>query len=525
MYSVVLVDDESSVLEGLAGFINWEELGFKIVARCKSGNEAFEVCRRLEPELLITDIRMNDGDGLALINSIRSCDIQTEIIIVTGFEDFHVAQAAIEQNVHQILLKPLEKDEFLKSLENVRKKIDMHKMNSKIMKTYTNYNNSQFLHTLLNTQNLNTEKFNEICEKFKVTLPQRNYLVALVHIDLKENSNFDNLHFALVDILNNITLTDKHFIIVNALSSKNVPILIFENRSSGFECILKVLNRIRSEFKTLTGVSLTIGISLIFNKITAISHALKQSLKALESISYFGNDCIIDYSHVSIKNSGRVPPLTQKEIYALCNMIKKFDKTGATAFVSSYFEKFSGSNRVELEDIRNNILELSIYIIKECVKNSVALTGVLGRNLVPSSELQQLETISDIHIWINNLISVLADNPEIIMSQKFSPMVQNAIIYTMTNYAEPLTAAYVANQLYVSTNHFMRIFKKETGKTYGQYLTDHRIKTAITLLKSNEYKIYEVGQMVGYSNTKYFSRIFKKNTGHSPSFYCSGDDV
>ena len=524
MYNVVLVDDESSALEGLVSFVNWEKYGFKIAARCKSGNEAFRVCSKLEPELLITDIRMNDGDGLELINNIRSSDVQTEVIIITGFEDFHVAQTAIEQNVHQILLKPLERETLIKSLESVCKKIDTQKMNAKIMKTYTNYNNSQFLHTLLNTPDLNDERFFEICEKYKVTLPHRNYLVALVHIDLGKDAGYDNQHFALIDILNNITLTSRHFIMVNALSSKNVPLLIFENRDSGFEGILKLLNSVRREFKSLTGISLTIGISLLFNKITSISHALRQAVKAIESISYFGNDCIIDYSHISLKNSGQILPFTQKEIYSLCSMIKKFDKQSATTFIDSYFEKFSDRSSVDIEEVRNNILELAIYVIKECVQNSVALTGVLGRNLVPSSELQQLETITNIHRWIDTLICTLCDNPEIIMSQKFSPMVQNAIIYTMTNYSEPLTAAFVAHQLYVSCNHFMRIFKKETGKTYGQYLTDHRIKTAITLLKSKEYKIYEVGQMVGYSNTKYFSRIFKKNTGHSPSFYCGEEE-
>ena len=133
MYNVVLVDDESSALEGLVSFVNWEKYGFKIAARCKSGNEAFRVCSKLEPELLITDIRMNDGDGLELINNIRSSDVQTEVIIITGFEDFHVAQTAIEQNVHQILLKPLERETLIKSLESVCKKIDTQKMSGDLI--------------------------------------------------------------------------------------------------------------------------------------------------------------------------------------------------------------------------------------------------------------------------------------------------------------------------------------------------------------------------------------------------------
>ena len=144
MYNVIIVDDENVALTGLKNFIDWESYGFNIVAQCTNGNDAFELCRKLEPELLITDIRMNNGDGLSLISNIRTSDLQTEIIILTGFEDFHVAKTAIEQKVHQILLKPLEMESFTNALLSVRKKIDNLKMNMQIMKTYINYNNSRF---------------------------------------------------------------------------------------------------------------------------------------------------------------------------------------------------------------------------------------------------------------------------------------------------------------------------------------------------------------------------------------------
>lgn len=519
MYSVIIVDDENLVLNGLKSYIDWESYGFRIAAQCTNGREAFDLCRKLEPELLITDIRMNNGDGLSLISNIRTSDLQTEIIILTGFEDFHVAKVAIEQNVHQILLKPLEMQSFTDALISVRKIIDTQKMNLQIMKTYINYNNSRFLHRLLNETELDMRKFEEICSKYKVSLPGSNYLIALIHIDRAEPLNYENLHFALADILNSITLTDNHFVIANALSTKNVPLLMFENKSSGISGILKLLNDIREEFKRVTHSTLTIGISLFFNKITAISHAFGQARTALGSMTHFGNDCIIDYSHISIKSSDRIPPFTQKEIYSLCSTIKRFDKNGALDFINGYFDKLASVNNVDIDDLRSNILELAIFVLKECVQNSVILADIMGRTPAPASELQQLEIISDIKDWITELIAVLTDHPEVIISEAYSALVQSAITFTMTYYAEPLTAAYVAKQLYVSTNHFMRIFKKETGKTYVQYLTEYRMKIAKILLKSNEYKIYEIAQMVGYPNTKYFNRIFKKLTGCTPGHY------
>lgn len=519
MYNVVIVDDENIVLKGLSDFIDWGKYGFCISGQCSSGRQAWDLCRKTEPELVITDIRMNDGDGLALIDNIRASDLQTEVIILTGFEDFHVAKSAIEHNVHQILLKPLSEEELCSALVSVKDKIDRHKANRKIMKSYINYNNARFLHRILNEPALNENSLEEIMQTYSTKLPTGSYMVSLIHIDAPEGPGFEKLHISLIDVINNVSMTDEHFIISNMLSNKNIPLLIYEQPESGIFGILKVLNAIKSEFQRITGHSLTIGTSLIFRSITAVSRAFVQAKTALEHIHYFGNDCIIDYAHLPGENDDELHPFSQSEIQRLCSLIKKFDTNGATEFINAYFDKISKIHNVNINEVRNNILELAIFILKENVLNTVALSDIFGRTLVPALELQQFDLVSDIHKWIINVITTLTQHPEIFISNAYSATVQNAIIYTMANYGEPLTAAFVAKQLYLSSNHFMRIFKKEVGKTYGEYLTEYRISMAKKFLKSNTYKVYEIGKMVGYPNTKYFNRIFKKYTGHVPSYY------
>ena len=68
----------------------------------------------------------------------------------------------------------------------------------------------------------------------------------------------------------------------------------------------------------------------------------------------------------------------------------------------------------------------------------------------------------------------------------------------------------------------MMLFKQELGTTFNSYLTEYRIKTAIKLMKKNEYKIYEISEMVGYKDSDYFTRIFKKVTGVTPKKYMKG---
>ena len=92
--------------------------------------------------------------------------------------------------------------------------------------------------------------------------------------------------------------------------------------------------------------------------------------------------------------------------------------------------------------------------------------------------------------------------------------------YISRNYMnDTLSVKDISSHVYLSASYVCTFFKSETGQTLNQYLTEYRMKIAKILLKSNEYKIYEIAQMVGYPNTKYFNRIFKKLTGCTPGHY------
>jgi two-component system response regulator YesN len=74
----------------------------------------------------------------------------------------------------------------------------------------------------------------------------------------------------------------------------------------------------------------------------------------------------------------------------------------------------------------------------------------------------------------------------------------------------------VAEELQISESYLSRLFKTYTGYTFVEYLTDHRIKQAIELMKDRRLKIYEVAEQVGYQDAKYFSILFKKKMGVTP---------
>lgn len=124
MYKALIVDDEPSVLEGLRIMVPWETVGFEVCAETQNAQDALLKVQEHRPHLLITDIRMPFKSGLELINEVRKMNLDIEFVILSGYSEFAYAQEAIRQGVSYYLLKPLDRDEIILVLRNIKNKLD-----------------------------------------------------------------------------------------------------------------------------------------------------------------------------------------------------------------------------------------------------------------------------------------------------------------------------------------------------------------------------------------------------------------
>ena len=112
MYKVLIVDDEPIICEGLKVSVRWADFNCEVVGTAENGLEGLEQVRRLQPDMLISDISMNNMDGLTMIAAIKSEYPWLEVCILTGFRNFEYAQRAIKLGVTRFLLKPSRMDEI-----------------------------------------------------------------------------------------------------------------------------------------------------------------------------------------------------------------------------------------------------------------------------------------------------------------------------------------------------------------------------------------------------------------------------
>lgn len=132
MYKVLIIDDEYFIREGMKKAIKWELLGCELIGEAQDGEEGVEKILKLQPDIIVTDIRMPKKDGLAMIEEIQSINQNIQIIILTGFREFEYAQQAIRLGVLRFLLKPSKLEEIKEAVEKAVENLNIiTTMNSK----------------------------------------------------------------------------------------------------------------------------------------------------------------------------------------------------------------------------------------------------------------------------------------------------------------------------------------------------------------------------------------------------------
>ncbi|MCI8422793.1 MAG: response regulator [Lawsonibacter sp.] len=124
LYTVVVADDEDELREAVCTMIPWQDLGFRLVGSASNGLDALQLVEELEPDLLLTDIRMPFISGIELARQVREVLPATHIAFLSGYDDFEYAQQAIQYNIIRYMLKPLTVKGLGEELKIIRQKID-----------------------------------------------------------------------------------------------------------------------------------------------------------------------------------------------------------------------------------------------------------------------------------------------------------------------------------------------------------------------------------------------------------------
>ena len=181
MYRVLIVDDEAIICKGLRSTIAWNSLGLEVCGEARNGNDALAMIQSMQPNILITDIRMPGMDGITLIKTIRERNIPIKIIILSGFSDYAFLKEAIRMGVDGYLLKPIDIDELISNLKDLVNTIE-----NELLRSSQTYQGLELLraNTLnrLVANNISPREFQEKASFLEIPLEGERYLCAVCAI-------------------------------------------------------------------------------------------------------------------------------------------------------------------------------------------------------------------------------------------------------------------------------------------------------------------------------------------------------
>ena len=121
-----------------------------------------------------------------------------------------------------------------------------------------------------------------------------------------------------------------------------------------------------------------------------------------------------------------------------------------------------------------------------------------------------------LNVWFRKRLAIISENLAGLRGNQ-GTKIADVVAYIHAHYAEDITLSDAADGVYLNAAYLSRLFKRETGKTFSDYLTQVRIDAAAHLIETSDLFIYEIAQRSGYRNLKYFYKVFKKVKGYSPN--------
>jgi two-component system response regulator YesN len=529
-YKLLIVDDEVEVRKGIINKIDWDAVGFQIVAEAENGKEALEMFEKTLPDVLLTDINMPFMNGLELSSVVREKYSTTKIIVMTGYDEFEYAHRAIKLNVSEYLLRPISSIELTEILTKTKKKIDSEiaeKENIEALREYFRKSlpilKEKFLASLI-TSTLSREEIEDRSKSYNIDLSGSCYIASIINIDSSAvqkglEGEKELWKFSVLNIVEEIV--SKYNLGVAFISGENVVIISNSKdceRDQAVENNLNALEELRQTIEKFLKFTVTIGVGSVSSDITQISQSYQNAVAALDYKIFMGNNRIIWIEDIEPKSANKIVFDELKE-----RSLESSIKVGTPSEISDTIDRLFDDiveSKISFKDYQIYIMEMLTTILKVARNSDVDIDNIFGSSNNLFVELHSLKGIEEVQMWFKDISTKIMNYLVKDRQDTAKELVDKAKGYVREHYGESdININGVCSYLHISPTYFSFIFKKETKTTFINYLTQVRMEEAKELLRNTNMKTFEIAEKVGYSEPNYFSYSFKKKFNLSPSEY------
>ncbi|SFL25553.1 two-component system, response regulator YesN [Paenibacillus sp. 1_12] len=505
MNQLLLVEDEPLFRKGLAKMIAGSGTNWNVCGEAENGQEAEKMIAELVPDLVITDIRMPLMNGLELLKRVKSKFPDIEFIIITGFQDFEYAQTALRYGALDLLVKPCSKVDVYEALDKVYDLV-LEKQ-ARLRKEETEH--QLLLENTLRAIFLRSPYQSEAVAELERGLNECKLIVFRIIDYYPSHKQYTRrdvplLQFAVLNIISELLDT-------YGLAGK---LLLIE-----YGRYALLLSNTAEEQAFCDAVCETVP-RLLGLSVSTYHAGLARSLTQLADLYEAG----MKGTSMSVRTdngmeSESVLPMNRARQQLISAQMVAFIGSGQMDALKQYLDQFiQDAHGMSLENGKMEALSLSFALQDTARKQFEQLyePQILTERI---SKLHKCGSTNEVNGWMQTETERFFNNFTT-WQQKYS---ENAVFkaerYMEEHYSESLPLQQVASHVHLNASYFSHLFKKETGRSFIDYLIELRMEKAKQLLSNTDMKITEISGRIGYDLPNYFAKLFKQATGLSPKDY------
>ena len=514
MYKVIIADDEKIIQEGLVESIAWEQLGFQIVGCFSDGRDVIEYLDTMPVDVIFTDIMMGHIGGIEVAKYVKTESLPCKVVFISGFSDFELARQAVKLGVTDYIMKPIQLDEVTTTIKKIKCELDNCAFDATFRSKQDEYRlrlqmilKDQFFDNLI-LGSLDDKK--EISEKISFLLPgcdlERSACMLLdmtIGSVAQANDGWDGGSEQFFEKLYRFVDEFHEAGLIHILHKNKDRVRLFAVLKAVYadwedavaqcdECAYRLSN----EMKMWVDAPVTVAVTHAFPNLLSVIE-LRDDLLAGNS-EFYDKDILLQeqkkliVTNILLGNYGLSQKVMKGIIKGLAMDDIRYCRNVVVDILSSLNDSLQESNPKMYRSIRPYI---DYHIIVE------------------------LQTADDIERYCTRLFGRMKNIAQSKEQLDSSALVNRAKKYVREHIFEDVLLDDIANEVFFSVSHLRRVFKKETGETFLQYVIRKKMEKAAEMLHYPQYKVYQISDMLGYKSTRYFSKLFYSNIGYYPAEY------
>lgn len=497
---ILIADDEDYTREGLVDAVHWEEYEIDEVMQAVNGAEAVRIAKWFLPDIILTDVRMPQIDGIEFATKVLGWNPDCRIIFMSGYMEIEYLKSAIRLAAIDYIEKPIAIPVLCEALKRAVHDIRQKSRSDTVTQAGIEFQQYR-LFNLLTSKETERKSLEKLAEEMAFPLSQHMHCIVL-QIPGEAAGREEQMARAAE------LIRSSFFSVVGS----------YHREKRQYEFVLSYSEKEQYRFpsfyqKLLAEFPATrLGIGMDTGNFKNVYNSYRTACMAINCAFYQEEERFFQIDEEILQKNYIEPGIYGEFLQILSDHPQKLPE-----WFERLFEQLCHHKYYHKEQVYTLMVSFLTAIYKKYPEIYGADTGIWKEEQIPAC-VREMDFLYEIKEFVMGLLEYLKEKQQ--EQSGYGRIIRGVMDYVAEHYGEEdLSVVQIAEHLHFSAVYLNVLFKQEMKMTLKQYLSHYRLERAKRMLEQDYDKITEIAEKCGYANANYFAKVFREATNMSPAEY------